>query len=380
LQIIQKFNPEKKHNFPEETADPIKKKFDFGIVISASHNPYTDNGIKIFDAQTGKISSEDEEIITNNFYSISQNQPVTTLAFQSHVAQWDYGRFIYTENILNHFSTDTLKKTGPYASKAIVLDCANGAAIINPFYRLTMGLYMHIQCVEPDGKNINDGCGATHPEFLQEFVVGSKANLGFAFDGDGDRIIAVNKYGQIKDGDDLLNILIQHPDYQHEKEIVGTSMTNHGFEKHLEQCNKKLIRTKVGDKYIAAKLEEKKLILGGETSGHIIIKNYLNTGDGVFVALKVLESIIINDNWEMKTFPKTPQFLINIPISKKKNLEQPPYATIIDNHKTQLIDGRIVVRYSGTENLLRIMVEDKTPDSAKVIAHQLSQQLKQALK
>jgi len=371
LQLIQKNTP------PE-----VDKSFDFGIVISASHNPYTDNGIKLFDAKTGKLNHKDETSIIKYFY---KNHPDTTTqpSFpQGTVIQWPHAHVGYVENLLTHFPSKPLLKADPYASKSIVLDCANGATVDTAaaaFLRLTEGVCLCMEEVEPDGKNINDNCGATAPENLQKLVIKHKALLGFAFDGDGDRVIAVNKFGQIKDGDDLLALLLQHPEFQNETTVVGTVMSNHGFETHLKQNHKKLIRTNVGDKYVAAKMEQENILLGGEASGHIIIKNYLNTGDGAFVALKVLESIIINNNWEMKTFPKTPQLLINVPIAQKKNLDHPPYTTIINNHKAKLIDGRIVVRYSGTENVLRVMVEDQTQDSTQIIAKHLSQQLQKEL-
>lgn len=371
LQLMQKNNPPRSD-----------EKFDFGIVISASHNPYTDNGIKLFDAKTGKITHEDEAIIVKNFYENYANNKPKLIVPQGTVTPWSQAHMTYVENILEHFPTNPLLEAKPYGSITIVLDCANGAAestATTAFLHRTLHVCVWMDGVESDGKNINDGCGATHPEYLQELVIGHKAQVGFAFDGDGDRVIAVNRYGQVKDGDDLLAILLQHPDFQDEKKVVGTIMTNHGFEQHLNRNNKELIRTNVGDKYVAAKMEQENILLGGETSGHIIIRNYLNTGDGTFVALKVLESMIINDNWDMKTFHKTPQFLINVPIAQKKSLDHPPYNTIIKSYKTKLIDGRIVVRYSGTENVLRVMVEDQTENSAQTIAHHLSQQLQKEL-
>jgi phosphoglucosamine mutase len=330
--------------------------YNFGIVISASHNPYKDNGIKLFDAQSGKLSEQDEAIIVKNFNNFSQKER----SFQK----------IYQKNITKHFLQNFLD------GKKIVLDCANGATFsVAPKIFSSLGAEVVTINTTPDGKNINKNCGALHLEQLQKAVLKENADAGFAFDGDGDRVIAVNKNSKIKNGDDLLAILLQHKDLKNERTIVGTIMTNHGFEHHLKKNNKSLIRTKVGDKYVAAQLEEQNLMLGGEASGHIIIKNYLNTGDGIFVALKVLESVMENNNWEMKTFVKTPQFLINVPIVEKKDLNKEPLSPIIQDYKTKLIDGRIVVRYSGTENLLRVMVEDQTIDSAHAIAKNLSAEL-----
>lgn len=361
------------------TQDPT---YHFGIVISASHNPYTDNGIKLFDAKQGKLSPEDEATITNYFHAIAESQaPVEVqppaesqpLTGTQAPSQTEAAK-TYKETIKNHFQTNFL--TGI----TIVLDCANGATYdVAPQVFTELGATAIPINVEPNGTNINKEAGSLHPENLQKAVVQAKADIGFAFDGDGDRIIAVNAQGQIKDGDDLLAILLTNPTYTSQGKLVGTIMTNHGLEKFLHKNNKELIRTKVGDKYIAAELQAKNLPLGGEASGHIIIRDYLNTGDGIFVALKILETIIETNNWEMKTFTKTPQILINVPVEQKKDLSTTPYATIIKEHQGKLIDGRMVVRYSGTENLLRVMVEDQTEINAKTIAQNLSQELQKAL-
>jgi len=217
------------------------------------------------------------------------------------------------------------------------------------------------------------------PESLQKKILDHNADAGFAFDGDGDRVLAVNKNGTIKDGDDILTMLLQHPEFVDTNVLVGTIMTNYGLEQHLLQQNKKLVRTKVGDKYVSAYLVQHNLLLGGEASGHIIMRNHLNTGDGIFVALKTLESIIANNNWDMKTFKKTPQCMINVPVLHKQPLDQEPYKTIIQKSKKLLLAGRIIVRYSGTEKLLRVMVEDKTIDSSQTIAKKLSLKLQSTL-
>lgn len=333
-----------------------EKHFDFGIVISASHNPYTDNGIKLFDAKTGKLSAEDEAAIVEFFEtSISPSQA-------------------YAENVISHFKPNFL------ANKKIVLDCANGATYkLAPEIFEKLGAEVITLFNNPDGKNINTNCGALFTKALQKAITQESADIGFAFDGDGDRVIAVNNHGTVKNGDDFLAILLEHPDFSNEKTVVGTVMTNHGLDLHLQKHDKKLIRTKVGDKYIAACLEQENLLLGGEASGHIIIKNYLNTGDGIFVALKVLESLIINGNLDMKTFIKMPHILINVPVEQKRDLSENPYLNIINQHEKKLKDGRLLVRYSGTENLLRVMVEDQSPEDASTLAQSLINELQLAL-
>ena len=232
---------------------------------------------------------------------------------------------------------------------------------------------------QPNGININENCGALHPANLQQAVLEHNALAGFAFDGDGDRVIAVSREGVVKDGDDLLALLLDHPACKNSTQVIGTIMTNHGFEAHVKTRGKELIRTKVGDKYIAAKLAQQKQVLGGESSGHIIMSDYLPTGDGIFVALRALETILATGNHDFVTFLKYPQKLINVPIARKDDLEQAPYCNIISSHEQLVPQGRVVVRYSGTENLLRVMVEDASEDSAYSTAASLARELQSSL-
>lgn len=346
-----------------------QKDIPIGIVISASHNPYTDNGIKIFSlAAGGKITQQDEDDIVT-YFATSKPKPHAT----GNVVAKDI-KDLYCDNMIASFPPQFLE------GKKIALDCAHGATyLVAPKIFKSLGADVITCATTPNGKNINANCGALHPEALQKKVSMEKADAGFAFDGDGDRVIAVNKDGQVKDGDDMLAILLQHPDFTHEHTIVGTAMTNHGLALLLEKKDKTLLRTKVGDKYVAEAMQKNDLLLGGETSGHIIISSHLNTGDGIFVALKTLESMFLNNNEEMRSFHKLPQIIINVPISKKKDLTQEPFCSIIKKYQQKLVDGRIVVRYSGTENLLRVMVEDLTESSTESIAHALSNELQKSL-
>lgn len=213
------------------------------------------------------------------------------------------------------------------------------------------------------------------PNNFKKAALENNAYAGFAFDGDGDRIIAVNNEGEIKDGDDILALLCQHPLYENITEVVGTLMSNKAFEDYLINHGKQLMRTNVGDKYIAQALETRGLTLGGEPSGHIIMKDYLSSCDAIFTALRVLESMQINQNETMHTFEKYPQILLNIAIINKKDLKTEPCASIIQSYEKQLNNGRILVRYSGTEPVLRIMVEDSNLDHAQSIAQQLADHL-----
>ncbi len=344
--------------------------FDFGIVISASHNPYKDNGIKIFDKQDTKLNKTDEELIVDFFEETNIEKTLET----NSVKLWQDANSKYKKNILNFFEPNFMQNL------KIVLDCANGATYkIAPEIFEELGAQVITIANSPDGKNINKNCGALHPENLKKIVLKNNADIGFAFDGDGDRLIAVNQDGEILDGDDILALLLTHPKFKDIKKLVGTIMTNHGLELFLEKNDKQLIRTSVGDKYIAAKLASENLLLGGETSGHIIMKDYINSGDGIFNALRIVQTAIITNNWKLKNFTKTPQIMLNLTVKHKRDLSIDPYKKIIAKHKKLLNLGRVVVRYSGTENLLRVMVEDIKETTAKDIAKKLAQELKLSL-
>jgi phosphoglucosamine mutase len=346
--------------------------FDLGLIISASHNPYYDNGIKLVCAQSGKISHEDELAISALYYQQASRE----YSYSSFGATY-YWPHAYQEYIK---TLEEFMYTGFLTGKKIVLDCAHGAT-----YQFAQQVFHHFgaQVIvinnQPTGININEKCGALHLNSLQDAVIAHKADIGFAFDGDGDRVIAVNSQGIIKDGDDILAMLMQHISYEQESGIVGTVMTNQGFAVYLHEKNKKLLRTPVGDKYISEQLIKDTLLLGGEQSGHIIMRDYMDSGDGIFTALRLVQALMHSNNWAMNTFNKFPQILINVPIVHKKDLSQPEFAQLIADHEAQLHGGRLLVRYSGTEPVLRVMVEDADLDTAQQVGTHLSQLLAQQL-
>ncbi|MBU4269929.1 phosphoglucosamine mutase [Candidatus Dependentiae bacterium] len=346
------------------------KSFDFGIIISASHNKYQDNGIKLVDAKKGKLSLIDEKIIETNFKNNFNNIKIENLNKSGSIKLFDNSIEKYIEILENNFSKKLL------INKKIVLDCANGATYkIAPIIFQSLGAQIIAINTVPNGKNINENCGSLHIEQLTKNVVENKYDFGFAFDGDGDRVIAVDKNGEKIDGDQIIAILTNHKKAKNLKTIVGTSMTNLGLYLHLQKRDINLIRTDVGDKYIAKELRAKKLFLGGESSGHIIMTDYLNVGDGIFTALRTIETIIDNNILNPKQFNYAPQTLINMPVKEKKDLNIDPIPQIIEKYKNILKTGRILIRYSGTENILRIMTEGEDEIITKNIAQNIAQEL-----
>lgn len=353
---------------PTPAATVLLEKFNatIAIIISASHNPYHDNGIKIITSQ-GKLTPEDEQLIckiSSRQHSNSFKQPGTEL--YSHQAQQ-----LYCDYIISLFPQNMLR------DKSIVLDTAHGATykVAKTIIEGLGGnpIMLHAQ---PNGSNINDQCGSVYPQFLQKIMPTTDAICGFAFDGDGDRVIAVSRTGELKNGDDLLYFLAtHHPTYQSETSIVGTIMSNKGLEHILLSSGKKFIRTKVGDKYVKQALDDHNAQLGGEPSGHIILKNYAPTGDGILAALMVLEAMIINKTEELSTFTHYPQLLLNCAITHQKNLDEEPFKSLIAYYQELIRPGRINLRYSGTEPLLRLMIECPLASDAEKFGKELMKKL-----
>ena len=329
---------------------------DAGIVISASHNPHYDNGIKFFSSFGTKLSDKIELAIEEQF-----SKPMITVG-SDHIGKATRvndaaGRYIeFCKSIFpQEYSLDGLR---------IVIDCANGAAYhIAPSVFKELGADVIAISVDPDGLNINKNCGSTFPKKLAKEVIKQKAHLGIAFDGDGDRTIFVDHKGQVVDGDELLFIIAKW--YKDASKltggVVGTLMTNLGLEKNLEELDIPFKRTKVGDRYVLNELKKQSWNLGGESSGHIVCLDSQTTGDGIISALKVLAAICAYgcSLFDLKQqMNKYPQILRNIPLPAKQDLNNEYIVKAVKKaEKVLKNNGRILLRPSGTEPLLRVMVE-----------------------
>lgn len=334
---------------------------DAGIVISASHNPYHDNGIKIFDAQGFKLpdewEAEMEEIIANNDFQDSLPKD-SDIGKNTKIIDAD-GRYI-------EFVKATFPRRMSLENLTIVLDCANGAGYkVAPLVFRELDAKVFTYGVHPNGLNINAGCGSMHPEVIQKAVLEHKADVGIALDGDADRIVMVDEKAQIVDGDALLAICARD---MHKKgmlknnRVVGTVMSNLGYVNGLEDLGIEFIKSQVGDRYVIQDMLTNDAVLGGEQSGHMIFLDHNTTGDGIVAALQVLRIMIETDSKlsDLSSYIKRcPQTLVNVKVSSK-----PPLDTLanvqesIKKVEKELgSNGRVLVRYSGTENLCRVMVE-----------------------
>jgi len=329
--------------------------YDAGIMISASHNPANFNGIKIINNNGKKIDDTTENKIEKDILKGNKSK----LKFDIHkkIDKKNY-REIYKNFLMSEFKNKLSR------DKKIIFDCSNGAAsFIAGDIFLDLGLNSILINNNPNGKNINKKCGALYPKQLAKQVVKKNADLGFAFDGDGDRVIAVDEKGRILDGDYLIYILAK--DYfenGYRKPVVGTIMSNLSLQKKIEKLGLDFLRTPVGDKYVWDKMLNTNSLVGGETSGHIILRDYHNTGDGILTALKIIEILTIKGKRlseykdELTLYP---QIMINMRVNKKlplKNIQE--ITEFKKNIKRKYKDKvRTIIRYSGTEPLLRIMVE-----------------------
>ncbi len=337
-----------------------------GIVVSASHNPYYDNGIKFFSRDGQKLPDEVEERIEELLDRPLETVEPDALGKAERIVDAS-GRYI-------EFCKSTIPANTSLAGLKIVVDCAHGATYhVAPSVLNELGATVIPMGVTPDGLNINLDCGSTKPALLCEAVKQHGADLGIALDGDGDRVIMVDHRGEILDGDDLLFIIARDRLRTGSRfnAIVGTLMTNLGLEMALRALGLDLHRVKVGDRYVLERLLADHLILGGENSGHIICLDRTTTGDGIISALQVLAAMLHSEKnlHDLKAgMTKYPQVLINVSVSGAVDLNRPPIQEAVRAVESQLGDhGRVLLRPSGTEPVVRVMVEG--PDAGQVERH-----------
>lgn len=353
--------------------------FDAGIVISASHNPFQDNGIKVFSGHGQKfdeaLERQVEALVADPHFVVS---PEASAEIAYHEVVEPYMRHC----------EQALPLSGALSNLRIGLDCANGATTtVAPRLFRELGLDVLVIGNEPDGRNINLHCGSTHLEALQAHVREHGLALGVAFDGDGDRCLMIDDQGQVVDGDAIMLILalhLQRTGGLARDTVVATVMSNLGLERALEARGITLLRTAVGDKHVMEEIREHGYALGGEQSGHVIVAEHLFTGDGIVTALSVLRVMAETGRSlrdlasELVTYP---QILVNVRVGRRVPVaEVPAIAAAIDAVERRLgKDGRLLVRYSGTEPLLRIMLEGRDQAEIEAWAHEIAEAAKGAL-
>ena len=340
-----------------------------GIVISASHNPYYDNGIKFFSSEGKKLPDDVQEAINQELEKELKIEDTANLGKSVRVKDAN-GRYI-----------EFCKSTFPYhfdlSNLKIVVDCANGAAYnVGPAVFKELGAKIVALYNEPDGLNINEQCGSTHPEKLQKAVLHHHADLGIAFDGDADRVILVDKHGELVDGDSILYILATQASHK-PAGIVGTVMSNMALELALEKAQVPFIRASVGDRYVLQALDEKGWVIGGEPSGHILTLDKSTTGDAIIAALQVL-TVMVEQKKALHELVADFHLLPNVLVNVRLEAMFDPYAvpalvTEFEKAEAQLKGrGRLLIRKSGTEPVIRVMVEGDDLQEVTALANHLA--------
>jgi phosphoglucosamine mutase len=353
--------------------------YDAGVVISASHNPFDDNGIKVFSGKgekfTERVEREIEAIVADRSWTAKEGEPAHVPHADLVGTYLDHLRAVFPESpMLGGFS--------------LAIDCANGATTtVAPQLFSSLGFDLAVIGDQPDGRNINLKCGSTHPELLARTVVERGCRMGVAFDGDGDRAIFVDHRGQIVDGDAVLLMCgrqLQSEGRLRGNAIVATVMSNIGLELALKPLGIDLVRCAVGDKYVMEEMLNRGLSLGGEQSGHIIFSDYLFTGDGLCTALNVLRTVALTGRTladlagDLTSYP---QVLLNVRVRERVELKTvPAVADAIARVEARVAgQGRLLVRYSGTEPLLRVMLEGQRQDEIRGWAQEIVDVVKEHL-
>ncbi len=356
---------------------------DAGVVISASHNQYHDNGIKFF-SRSGLKLADEMELKIEEFIFENQDpshRPTASEVGKAYRVDDAIGRYVV-------FAKNTFPKELTLDGLRIAVDCANGAAYkVAPAVFYELGAEVIPLGVKPDGENINLGCGALHPEGLAAAVRESGAHAGFALDGDGDRCIMVDEKGNILDGDHMLAVsaasMLREGSLKGNT-VVATIMSNSGLEEAIERAGGRVVRTSVGDRYVVEEMLRRGYNLGGEQSGHIVYLDHTTTGDGVISALQVLKRMAEEGKplSELASVMKTyPQILLNVRVREKKDLGSIPAVTkALKAVEEKLRNrGRAFIRYSGTEPLARITIEGEKEDEISIMANELAELLKKEI-
>jgi phosphoglucosamine mutase len=344
---------------------------DLAVVVSASHNPYGDNGIKFFSRDGTKLGDEAEAAIEAELEAGAQP------AAPGHVRELNGGVEDYLRALEGAFPLDL-------SGIKIVLDCANGATHrVAPAIFERLGAEVEAIAVEPDGRNINDGCGSTHLDNLAGHVASSGAAIGFAFDGDGDRVLAVDSGGRTHDGDELIALLATGMAERGELNggVAVTVMSNYGFHQAMEEAGIEVAITKVGDRYVLGELHEREWALGGEQSGHLIDTRFAATGDGIAAALMTMRELGGRDLASVDVMEKLPQTLVNVEVADRDAIAGATAVWEAVERESGELEGRgrVLLRPSGTEPLVRVMAEAPTAEEADAVCKRLADMVRQEL-
>ncbi len=343
---------------------------DLAAVISASHNPWRDNGIKFFGADGSKLDDPAEARIEAAVVAgIAAPGSTPSEVTVGRVRELEGGLDDYLRELSTKFELDL-------SGRRVVLDCANGATYrAGPAIFARLGAEVETIGVDPDGRNINDGCGSTRPQSLARRVVESGAAIGFAFDGDGDRVVAVDSAGEVRDGDELIALAARHLDSagQLGGGVAVTVMSNYGFHAAMGEAGIEVATTAVGDRSVSAELERRRWSLGGEQSGHLIWKEFASTGDGIAAALLCLAALGDTDLAAAKPIERLPQVLVNVVVADREAIAGAAalWESVDREHSALEGRGRVLVRASGTEPLVRVMVEAPSQEEADDVCARL---------
>jgi phosphoglucosamine mutase len=344
---------------------------DLAAVVSASHNPFADNGIKFFNSRGTKLPDEVEAEIEARI----EDPPPGGRA--GHIRELNAGLEDYLRELQAAFPLDL-------SGRRLVLDCANGATYrAAPAIFERLGAEVELIGAEPDGRNINAGCGSTHVEALAERVAASEAEIGFAFDGDGDRVLAVDGSGRVHDGDELIALAAKGMAQRGELDggVVVTVMSNYGFHQAMEEAGIEVAVTQVGDRYVIDEMQRREWKLGGEQSGHIIASDFVSTGDGIAAALMTVRELGGARLEDAVPMSKLPQVLVNVEVADRDAVQGAAAVWAAVEHEGEALAGRgrVLLRPSGTEPLVRVMVEAPSSEEAEAVCERLVGVVRQEL-